>query len=274
MFFDLAKPHHAYMFGFLQTDANHYQGKGQKGRISIEISARDRPILDAFKAIVPWNSTITTRTRSTNFAAHYQSATWRLCSLDARRELLSLGLLTGKKSREIAPPTVEFSRIDYFRGLIDGDGSIGFTAAGHPFVGLVTASDAIAEFFCAEVRSVAGAIRTAKRNTRDKVFNLMVANDPAKTLAGALYYDNCLALPRKLASAHQIATWVRPSGMRARPTKRRTWTHDEDQVVLRMSVVEAAKLLDRTESSVNTRRFRLRRGIAHDRDDTKLSRFK
>ncbi|MEY9891207.1 hypothetical protein ABIA35_005611 [Catenulispora sp. MAP12-49] len=36
-FMDLSKPEYSYMFGFLQTDGTLTQGKGLKGRVSVEI---------------------------------------------------------------------------------------------------------------------------------------------------------------------------------------------------------------------------------------------
>ncbi|MEW1778185.1 hypothetical protein [Streptomyces sp. NPDC086777] len=40
-FMDLTAPDYAYMFGFLQTDGHLSKGAGQKGRLVVEISARD-----------------------------------------------------------------------------------------------------------------------------------------------------------------------------------------------------------------------------------------
>lgn len=274
MSIDLADPSHAYLFGLLQTDGSHYAGPGNKGKISIEVGVRDVALLHELQRIVPYYTSVRTRTRTTNFADKYESATWTLCALEARQKLSALGLPAGRKSESIAPPTGDFSRADYLRGLIDGDGSIGFTARKYPYVSLVTKSPALAKFFCGEILRITGALRRVRPNKRDACFNIMVANDPAHSLAAALYYEGCLAMPRKLASARQIATWTRPSDMCARAAKRRPWTDDEDQLVLRMPNAEAAKLLDRTERSVNMRRFRLRRGIAGGWDDVKPIRLR
>lgn len=126
-FMDLEAPEYAYMFGFLQADGHLARGTGQKGKLTVEINARDAHILGEFQRLTPYYSSITDRVRSTNFAEQHHSATWSLCALEARTIVNELGIPYGKKSHTIKPPRVEFSRPDYIRGLIDADGSLGWT---------------------------------------------------------------------------------------------------------------------------------------------------
>jgi hypothetical protein len=120
------------MFGFLQADGHLAQGVGQKGRLTVEINARDIELLRQFQKLTPYYSSVSERTRSTNFAELHRSATWSLCSLEARTLINDLGLPYGRKSKTITPPRGEFSPRDYLRGIIDADGSVGFTSKGLP----------------------------------------------------------------------------------------------------------------------------------------------
>ena len=256
---DLLRPAHAYFFGFAQTDGSHYAGTGQKGRFSIELSDRDEAVLHAFAGLFDVYSRVSRRERTTNFGPH-RSAVWTVCDLAFRRELIALGLPTGRKAATVAPPTSPFSARDYLRGLVDGDGSVGFTRTGRPFLSLVTASRPLSDFFCAEVLNLAGAHRSINRNTRDGVYNPMVAGEPAAAFAAWLYPEGCLALDRKRANAALVAAWTRPPSMRARPVSgARRWTAEEDADVFTGSVREAATRLRRSEKAVDIRRFRLRR---------------
>jgi hypothetical protein len=259
--FDLCDPASAYVFGFMQADGHHYAGKGQKGRIAIEIKATDAGLLRAMQAILPWSTSVTFRTRSTNFAESHEAAVLSLCSLDARARLLELGLPTGRKSAVIAPPTVAFSHRDYLRGIWDADGSVGFTGTGMPYLSVVTASQELAKFVCSEIKRITGASRTAKPNRRDGVMNVMLGNDPAAEFAHWLYTNAAIALDRKRDAGLAVAAWTRPEEMRARSTPRR-WTETEDAVALRMPIREAASQLGRSEKSVNIRRWRLRNDAA------------
>ncbi|MFG3098444.1 hypothetical protein [Streptomyces sp. NPDC048202] len=259
-FMDLMVPEYAYMFGFLQADGHLAKGTGQKGALSVELSLRDVAILRAFGELTPYRSSITERTRSTNFAATHTSATWKLCALEARTKLNALGLPYGRKSGAIAPPRVEFSGRDYVRGLVDGDGSVGFTGKGQPFLALTTASTAIAAHVCDFGAETTGVERTVRRNARDGVYNVLWTNEAAQRLAATLYHPDCLALERKQAAARSIAEWARPEGMRAAFTPRR-WSPDEDRVLLSINApTAAAEALGRTMQSCNLRLWRLRTG--------------
>ncbi|MDH6488226.1 hypothetical protein M2157_004225 [Streptomyces sp. SAI-127] len=261
-FMDLRVPEYAYMFGFLQADGHLSQQSRQRGRLTVEINARDVDLLRRFQTLTPYNSSITERTRSTNFAEIHTSATWTLCSLEARTKLNELGLPYGRKSKTIAPPSVEVSHRDYLRGLIDADGSVGYTAKGFPFVSLATASTSIGTRLSEYAREITGAERILKRNARDGIYNVLYAMETAQKLAAHLYYPGCLSLERKLTAANALATWVRPASMRVAHTRQR-WNEHEDQVLLELnSPKAAAEVLGRTTQSCNLRLWRLRNGLA------------
>lgn len=259
-FMDLTVPEYAYMFGFLQADGHLAQGVGQKGRLTVEINAKDIELLRQFQKLTPYYSSINERTRSTNFAETAHTAARSLCTLEARTKLNELGLPYGRKSKTISPPSVEFSCRDYLRGVIDADGSVGYTSKGFPFVSLTTASTAIGEYLCRYAKEVTGAQRNIKRNARDAIYNVLYTMEAAQDLALELYYPGCLSLERKLSAADSLADWTRPVNMRAAYTTRR-WNETEDRILLRHNnPTSAAKELDRTTQSCSLRLWRLRTG--------------
>ncbi|QYX78235.1 LAGLIDADG family homing endonuclease [Streptomyces akebiae] len=257
---DLTVPAYAYMFGFLQMDGHLAKGLGQKGRLTVEITAQDVELLRRFQKLTPYYSSITERVRSTNFAETHSSVTWSLCSLEARTRLNDLGLPYGRKSTTVSPPRGAFSRLDYLRGVIDADGSVGYTAKGFPFISLTTASTAIGTYLCQYAKEITGAERTLKRNIRDSIYNVLYTMELAQRLAAHLYYPGCLALQRKHNVADSLASWERPVGMRAAYTKR-PWSRHEDRILLELSSPKAAgERLGRTTQSCSLRLWRLRTG--------------
>ncbi|MGW3123656.1 LAGLIDADG family homing endonuclease [Streptomyces sp. NPDC001107] len=238
-FMDLRVPEYAYMFGFLQADGHLKQGPGRKGRLSVEINARDIDLLRKFQKLTPYYSSVTERTRSTNFAETAHSAIWSLCSLEARTIVNELGLPYGRKSKTIAPPHVEVSTGDYLRGLIDADGSVGFTGKGVPFISLTTASTAIASYLRDYARDVTGAERIIKPNARDSIYNLFYARGAAQRLAADLYYPGCLSLERKRTTASSITSWIRPTGRKPGP-ERIQWTSEKDRLLLSAATIDDA----------------------------------
>ncbi|MEU1270301.1 LAGLIDADG family homing endonuclease [Streptomyces sp. NPDC005799] len=172
-------------------------------------------------------SSITERTRSTNFSEMHNSATWTLCSLEARSRLNSLGLPYGRKSKTITPPRSEFSLRDYLRGIIDADGSVGYTGQGFPFISLTTASTAVGGCLSSYAQELTGTRRTLKRNGRDGIYNILYMKEAAQELAADLYYPGCLSLQRKQTAADSLTTGARPAGMKVMTHRR--WDEDQDR---------------------------------------------
>ncbi|MFJ6937274.1 LAGLIDADG family homing endonuclease [Streptomyces sp. NPDC101132] len=259
-FMDLQDPRYAYMFGFIQADGHLAQGAGRKGRLTVEINARDIHILREFQALTPYYSSVTERVRATNFAATHHSATWAVSALEARTVINELGVPYGRKSLSVRPPHVEFSGRDYLRGLIDADGSVGWTAQGFPFLAFTSASTAVVTYLCRYAENVTGKGRTIARNKRDQIYNIVYFKEQAQQLAAHLYYPGCLGLEHKKANAAAIQGWVRPADMRIAPPRRR-WNVAEDHVLLRLNDPAAAgRALERTEQSCAMRLWRIRTG--------------
>ncbi|MGW2252719.1 hypothetical protein ACWCXH_21335 [Kitasatospora sp. NPDC001660] len=256
-FFDLERPEHAYMFAFLQADGHLTEQSRNRGRLSVELSARDAPILEEFQRLCPFNSSIRYRTRSTNFKADHTSVMWTVCAREFREELQALGLPVGPKSEIVVPPNRPFSERDYVRGLIDADGSLGITAKTLPFLSFTTQSDTMAAFFAGYAEQLCGMKRKLARNKRDGIYNILFTREAAVAITAELYYPGCLALPRKQAGAAHVEAWVRPPTMGI-AAPRRSWTTEEDVVLLGAASMElAAGQLGRTLKSCTIRKWRL-----------------
>lgn len=259
MFDDLSVPEAAYFFGLLQTDGSHSGDPDHKGAVTIELTVRDKDVLESIQSIVPMRTTIALRRRVTNFGPN-DSATLRFHDQATRRSLAAAGLPPGPKSTNIGPPTGPISAPDYVRGLLDGDGSVGFTQLEYPFISFTTASPAMAAFIIDTIWQVCRKRRTVRPNARDGVYNIMVANHAASDLAQwAWYSDDVLGIGRKRLSARAVAAWV-PDPLIARRfgRPRHAWTTEQDLIVEVHSVRDAATILGRSESSVANRRWRLR----------------
>jgi hypothetical protein len=258
--FDVTKPEVAYLIGLLQTDGSHHGSLDGKGKVQLELSARDADVLPRLAAMLPCYSSIRRRTRDTNFSQGYESATLGFYNQAVRRALAGLGVPPGRKSRTIRPLAEPFAKADYVRGLLDGDGAVGFSGKGAPFVSFVTASKPMAEFYCEVVQEVCGVTRSSRPNQRDGVANILVLNLAAATLAAwAWRSPDAISIDRKQRAAMQVAAWTPdPANADRYNIVRKQWTPEEDQLIRIHSVTEAAKLLGRTEKSVQVRRARLR----------------
>lgn len=240
----------AYLMGILQTD-----GHLQRKRMSLEISEKDIGILKKLQSY--FGGRISTRMRNTNFKENYCSACWTIGSVSFVKELVEAGVPIGKKSDIISPCHVP-SNLErhYIRGLIDGDGSLGITSRGIPFVSFVTSSTPIRDYYCSWLGCL-GIKSAPNRNKRDNVFNICVTKENAQKVAGILYDNAEIAIDRKRISATKVQEWVRPENQKRRVFQTHRWTDDMDKVVLENEMEVAAKILGRTIPSVMTRRWRI-----------------
>jgi hypothetical protein len=219
----------SYILGFLQTDGHRHKSIG--GGCSIELSIRDIDILDKIRAALGIEVAVKTRTRNTNFMKDYTT-----CSLHIPEHIATRYdefIPRGKKSEDVmAPKATAYSKSDYWRGVIDGDGSLGFRVQGthgalKPFVALVSASQALYEDFRQYVKDVCGFTFNTTRNKRDGVYNVVVVSSVAHALVSRLYAGAQICLDRKLAKAREIYgfDWLsnNPAG----------FTLDEDRLVLK-----------------------------------------
>lgn len=257
----------AYFLGLLHTDGTHEGDVAHKGRVTIELAEHDVDILYALADALPLKATIRTRTRITNFSGGKPYTCFSLSVFDQefRRWLATMRMPPGRKATSIGPPSAEFSHRDYLRGIIDGDGSVGYTRTDAPFISFVTASAELAEFVGDAIYTTSGKSRTLNRNARDHVFNVMVTNLAAAQLADYIWpCPDVLGIARKKQSGLSVAQWRPPAEKAGRyGNVRQRWTAEEDAIVLANSDTAAALALGRTAKSVAVRRWRLEKGASH-----------
>ena len=115
-----------------------------------------------------------------------------------------------KKDKTIvaAPPQTKYSEKDFWRGVIDGDGSLGLTGAGLPFISLVTKSENLKNEYLKFLEKYLGLKKNINRNKRDAVFNIMSNSGNAIKIVDLLYSNNPpIYLDRKYNKYTEMITW-------------------------------------------------------------------
>jgi hypothetical protein len=265
---DLMDPNWAYFVGLCHTDGNMAQRTGEyygSSYLRIRLKVSDKSLLIKLRTL--FGGSVTTYKQVTNFT---KGKPHEMASLNIYREAMheelhqKCGMLYGRKAYDIAPPIERYAISDYWRGVIDGDGSIGFSASGRdhqwsiPFLSFGTMSEAMKNEFIKLVKTITGRTMISTRNQQYNMFIMSLYNEDAQKLIEFLYYPGCLALPRKMKKATNILRWKRPDGMK----KITRWTPGEDQVISTYSVKSAAKQLNRSIKCIYERRYTLSlRGI-------------
>ena len=263
-YIDLKIPEHSYFFGFVQTDGtlgwSSKNKKRKKGRLQIELGEKDLHILESFRRLFPLiYCGMSIRNRNTNFKKNYKSYTFTICNIDFRNEINELGIPYGRKSRIISPPKTGFRERDYIRGLIDGDGSVGVTDRGFPFISFTIKSEELKDYLLSVIERVTGEKKKLNRNKRDNIYNIVINREKAQNFVKHLYYPNCLTLKRKLKKAKIVLKWKRPKDMKR--VFQKFWEEWEDKYILNHTIEESCNFLKRTENSIGMRLWRFKTGI-------------
>ncbi len=241
-----------YFWGFVHSDGTMREDTRNRGQLGIEINIRDEHILKTFQSSISVNSQLSNRSRTTNFSNGKESTTsiFSIHDWGFRNYALENGMFYGRKSEKIAVLDKFKNNMDYWRGFVDGDGSLGLIGSGVPFLSLCTQSENIARAFVQEFQMEH---KILNRNKRDGVYNIVVKNEDAQRIVSKLYYKGCTALNRKLASAKLVLDWQRTK------TKVfcKSWSEQDLDILRSHSATQAAILLCRTESSVKNKMFRL-----------------
>lgn len=254
---NLEIPEHSYFFGFAQTDGSFTKSTRNRGKLQIEVGKGDLHILKSFQKLFPYvYSSIKKRRRNTNFKNNYESYVLAIFNQEFRREINILGLPYGKKSNIISFPEVQFCERDYLRGLLDGDGSVGITKKGYPFISFTVKSEALKNYFFNILERVIQERKRVVRNKRDDIYNIMLNREKAQQFMKYLYYSDCLALKRKLKNVKKALRWKRPKVINR--VFKDFWEPKDDEYILNHSIQESFHHLNRTERSVKMRLWRLK----------------
>lgn len=211
---DLLRDEHAYFYGLALSDGSIPSRPGRltgSSQVVIEIRASDDDVLRSLTKVLPWKFTLRTRTRPSVFdGSNYTSTVLACHEVDLRRQMIAAGFPVGAKSKVCRPPIKDYNAHAFWRGYLDGDGSIGMTAGGIPFVSLVTVSAEMQGAYCDFIAEVAGYPPSVSRNARDRAWNVMLTRDRALSLIEAVYGGASLAIQRKITKADEALSWVKP----------------------------------------------------------------
>ena len=245
-----------YIFGILVTDGSIELSSRNRGKVRLEVKYEDRDIVYKLKERID-GSTVTERTRDTNFKKSYHSICFNNYRIEFRELLFGMGYPTENKSENECPPKTEYNKKEFWRGVFDGDGSIGCTKDGRPFVSLITVSDILHDEFTRFLKEELGIIRIINRNKRDNCYIFSLFDEDAIRFCEYIYSEADIYLERKYNEYMKFSSWKRTK----KKVNRRTWTKEEDEFILKNTVKDSMKKLGRTEKSIQLRKFRLKKSV-------------
>lgn len=249
-----------YVIGLFQGDGSLYENTRNRGKLQYNISIKDKDIIYKLYELFSKKvyCAIRTRVADTNFSKDFESIKFCIYNQDFRKELNKY-IPYGKKDMLIKPPlgVSDTNAPHYIRGLFDADGSIGVTKDNRCFWSFCTKSEDVKNFIISHIKHTLNLTKTINRNKRDNIYNIMLVNEHAINYSDILYKDASIFINRKHKEYSLFTDWKR-SVLKRKGTPK-IWTVFEDEIILseKYTLEEKQVLLDRTESSIKTRLWRL-----------------
>ncbi len=198
----------AYWIGFLFADGSVIRERQSAPAIQVRLSEVDRGQIAKLREFLGSTHTIGYCPPG-NYGGYSSRASFRLSVRSERlaHRLLDLGRYEGPIARELV------SSRHFWRGVVDGDGSVYISKLGYAVFGLVGSRRMLEAFrgFLKE-RGLAG--RMSIRPTKS-IYIINTAGNLAARIIEELYKDAVVALDRKAAAARPIIESVRIARARA-----------------------------------------------------------
>ena len=203
----------SYIYGLFLTDGNIdiKDYNSYTGTVRLELNYKDKDIVEKLYQIIPYSS-IHERTRTTNFAQEYHTIIFSNSRKDFINELINMGFPIKDKTINAHPPLCEYDINAFWRGVIDGDGSLGIRQGKNgleAFLSLVTKSELLRDAFCEYLNTITHEKYNPKRNIRDNVYNIGCGTSSTKKVIDKLYQNATIYLDRKYIKTLEINDFIK-----------------------------------------------------------------
>lgn len=198
---------YSYLFGLFGTDGNVRRTQDNKHIYDLTLELVDKDIIDKIYISLP-ECSISERIRDTNFKKNYHSYVLYCHNKDFINWCEKNHFPLKDKTNSIAPPIGDYSESDFWRGVIDGDGSIGMKKnVIVPFISLTTASEQLKEAYNNYIYKLTNFKPNNKRNQRDNIYNITIHAEKAMTISHALYKNANIYIDRKYNKYLENCLW-------------------------------------------------------------------
>ena len=190
-----------YWVGFLMADGSIRDNL----MISLALATKDSNHVQKFAEFVGVpQEQIRNYKRISNYGQN-DTAWLNFVSVTMCQQLARYNVVPNKSANEVVPETLALD-VDFWRGVVDGDGNVRMrTKDGIPCIAL-TGSWQLVNKFADFLIEIAGKRPAVSQN--HSIYQLGVGGSRARTALSKIYYDGCApALDRKMAAAELCKSW-------------------------------------------------------------------
>lgn len=248
---------YSYLFGLFGTDGSIKRTSDNNHIRSLTLELIDKDIIEKISSILP-NCSISDRVRDTNFKREYHSYILYCHNKDFINWCEENNFPIQDKTNIINVPK-EYEESSFWRGIIDGDGSIGMKKVEEqPFISLTTKSELLKESYCDLIYKITNFRPKCNRNKRDNIFNITLHGEKALKILNFIYKDANIYIDRKYQSYLNLLGWKKKE--RKGVVKKR-WTPEEEKDLMTLSQEDfIIKYPNRTLVAIKAKRKKLKGG--------------
>lgn len=214
MYKNLTNEQISYIYGLFLTDGYLHkaiQSTKTYYSLELELQARDKDIVEQLYTLLH-EGHLAFRTRDTNFKKNVSNVIFRYSRQDLPIWLLQHGFPETNKTFAACPPNWDYDEGAFWRGIIDGDGSLGIrkcqTKIGtEPYISLTTQSEFLKLAYHEYILKITGFNEQNKRNKRDNIYNIVLTKAHCWNLCETLYKNDTIHLKRKYEKYLEIMNW-------------------------------------------------------------------
>lgn len=189
----------SYFYGFILADGN----INDSGKVSITVNSKDKEILEKFIDKAKLKSSVRSRERfDQRTGKSYQSSSVAFTNKALVSGLVNLGLRPRKSTKETVPHEMKFDK-HFWRGLIDGDGSVSNRNGKYPILNLCGSKE-VCECFIEFCNECVLETEPYLRQVKDNFYSVTYNGKKSLPLIKYIYEDSKIYLSRKKNIAEEI----------------------------------------------------------------------
>lgn len=247
---------YSYLFGLFGTDGTIRSDESNTHITGLTLELVDQDILIKIQNTCS-NCVLSERIRNTNFKNDYHSYLLYCHDKDLIQWFEQAKIPIKNKTDLIQVPLIPYSKSDFWRGVIDGDGSLGMkTVEKQPFISLTIKSEMLKNSYCDYIFDLTGFKPTCNRNKRDNIYNITLHGEKAIKVLDNIYKDSDIYLDRKYRTYLIIKDWTKQS---MKGVKKVPWTKMEENDLITLSIEDfQLKYPNRTLAAIKAKKRRLK----------------
>lgn len=204
--FDIITDESAYWLGLLLTDGY----VNTKGQIELALKDNDIKHLEKFKIFVGSNKEIKLKKNNKGYNANNQNylASISICSKELVNKLNEYNIVSRKTYSAFAPDSLKYNR-HFWRGCMDGDGTISINKNGNYCIGLYGTKKLCEQFLEFVKQSFPEEQFTKNVHQHSTIYGIIFnKHSLIIKLTNLLYKDDIISLERKKSKAHDLLNTV------------------------------------------------------------------